>query len=755
MDETDEETGVSSILYDSMKKQFRSALEDKLRKDISIPEEEIQRQLTELDNYLVNFDNQLKSNNDGTHSVDYTAATMSLSEVASEKYGLLLNRRCSITMSTFQNEYYMLRQSTYDYMISQLMDKEEIERILKDCDDRFDELMKDVSKNYQHDPLLGITKSQNRLLDIFKENNAEVALVAGINKLSDFANRYTFEFNPEATEEGYYDVLVNKLHPGQLIDTNTMNNVFICRDRQKNTTPPFDPTMVETFVIQPYLGDWYADPYSNVYGMDIDWRIYPKSYESDAEMLPKVTAHVYGENKQIAEGTYDPEAKFNDILQQSDVKFTRYYLRAHCDFEKETLVDTYFNPTQKNNHVYFDWQGGSKNKDNKYECFFDGMKDGEFTGTLTSQSLANSGLRISSNGVSYESLNDVLDRVALDNQDPEHARPESQLSLADKFVKYCILKSETTSEDGPNDGDHKVHHNFFYQYGNSVYGDSAIVKDPDYSENERRSDGFLVSEKFFEVANQKFNETYSFFKKYRDNEFYEIKANCNELEAGFVSTSCMTAVQIAKNVLKMFFAGIAGKLIAAYTIALLTSNAVVLGIIWPVYLDELIYPIDDFVDNVDKLKSSKSFDAMQTRLATDSKWFAILQKGKKPGDYDQKKLDFQRANFVTESRPLFQYYSTAMDQQDFLQFKSDSSILHCDPKTFKKEFGGWMYTGTQYIACYGYSLIRFLLNQLLLPEVPSSWSLFIAEFTIETLLGMNLTKVLSETAFSYDYEDTE
>ncbi|MCQ3915175.1 MAG: hypothetical protein MJ201_05565, partial [Mycoplasmoidaceae bacterium] len=172
-----------------------------------------------------------------------------------------------------------------------------------------------------------------------------------------------------------------------------------------------------------------------------------------------------------------------------------------------------------------------------------------------------------------EDLTDVVARMNAEQAKTEDIRPDSDFTLAELFVKYCKLKSKVTVIDQYG-SDHKVSHQFFYKYGNSQYDDESVL----YEEQPRRSDGFKISKKFFIVANEKFCETYYMFKAYKDNDFVDIKKDCNSLVASFASTSIGTAIQIGVNVLHLIFGGFAAKVIAGYVIALLSANAVVLGI---------------------------------------------------------------------------------------------------------------------------------------------------------------------------------
>lgn len=754
-DETDRETGISSITYRRMKKEFRTKYEDKLRNDEFLSDAEVAERLAEFDDWLLNFDASLKTdpNNPETVATDYTAATMALSEAASTKYQIILTRRSNVTWSDFTAQYKKLKDSTAVYLWNHLIDQDIIEDILEDGDRKFDELLNSVVQEYPYDPLLGITKSQTRLLDVYQTTNAEAAFVASMNRLSDFTNRFTFEYYFNDENPQYYEDLVKSIKPGDEIKPEQMKEIFHCVDQQTGIPIDFDNKMLPGYYVTPKLSAWYENPYANTYAMDIDWEIYPTSYaqyEDLRPLIPLVTAHLYGRNEEIEQGTYDPSKSVHDVFASSEHITTRYFVKASSDYEVQSIKDTYFDEN-KTYHICLEWQNiDPSNEKNKYECFFDGIKETTIepgvNGILDRDSLAHSGLRISPNGYTFEDLSSVIDRMDRENHDPETARPDEQLGLDEKFVKYCTLKSKVTIVD---DNEHKVSHNFFYQYANSSYKNDSIYAEA----NIRHSDGFLVSKEFFVIANQKYDEAYKLFKRYKNNEFNEIKKNCNDLEANFMSNTCMTAVMIGVNMLKfLVLFNIPLHMAAAYNIGLLGANAAVLGIIWPVYKKHLVNPIDDYVNKIKIVRKDPCFEAMQERLSLDKERFCLSDdKGKFPKtEYESKEKLFRQLPFGT-SRPLFQYYSTIMIQDEFASFRDLTIQYNVDPLKFKEEFGTWMYTGECYLFNYGYSGIRMLIGQMIKPAIESPLLLTIAEFAIETWIGSKITETLQQTAYKYEY----
>lgn len=754
-DETDQRTGISSITYRRMKKEFRVKYEDKLRHDEFLSDADVAEKLAEFDDWLLNFDASLQSDpdNPGLATSDYTAATMALSEAASTKYQIILTRRSNVTWSDFSTQYKHLKEATYTYLWNHQVKQTMIDKILADGDRKFDELLNSVVQEYPYDPLLGITKSQTRLLDIYETTNAEAAFIASMNRLSDFTNRFSFEYYFNEEDPQYYEDLVKNIKPGDEIKPKQMKQIFHCVDQQTGNPRDFDNKMLPGYYVTPRLSSWYENPYSNIYGMDIDWEIYPTSYVEYPELqtyLPQVTAHLYGRNEQIEQETYDPNDSLHDIIDSAEHITTRYFVKASSAYEVQAIQDTYFDEN-KTDHICLEWQNiDPSNEKNKYECFFDGIKEETIkpgvTGKLDRDSLAHSGLRISPNGYTFEDLSDVIDRMDRENHDPENARPDEQLGLDEKFVKYCTLNSKVTIDD---DNKHEVSHVFSYQYANSSYKNDSI-----YTERrERHSDGFLVSKEFFVIANQKYDEAYKLFKRYKDNSFNEIKKNANDLEASFMSNSCMTGVMVGVNMAKfLILFAIPLHIAAAYNLALLAANAAVLGIIWPHYKKHLVYPIEDYVNRVKMVRKDPCFDAMQARLIQDKELFCVSDdNGKFPKkEYETKEGIFRGLPFGT-TRPLFQYYSTIMVQKEFADFRELTIKYNVDPLKFKEEYGTWKYTGECYLFSYGYSGIRMLIGQMIKPVIESPLFLTLAEFAIETWIGNKITETLQQTAYKYEY----
>ncbi|MCQ3915484.1 MAG: hypothetical protein MJ195_01795 [Mycoplasmoidaceae bacterium] len=253
IDEMDHETGNTSALYNSMKKEFRVKYINKLKYEELLNDEEIEEKLVLFDDFLQKEDEMLTKTGDNA-TIDYTMITSSLSEVASLQYGITLNRRCNVDFDDYITEYNGLRVATKTYLINHGVSEPKAELQMKDCDKNFDKLMAEISKEYSYDPFMGVIKGQTKLIALFNANNAEAALVASMNRLNDFVQQYTFEFRENAPSYAYYDNLKSYLTVGEEIPKTVMNEVFQMKDAQTGDPSTFDKYKTAPgYVLTPYL----------------------------------------------------------------------------------------------------------------------------------------------------------------------------------------------------------------------------------------------------------------------------------------------------------------------------------------------------------------------------------------------------------------------------------------------------------------------------------------------------------------------
>lgn len=754
-DETDRGYSISSNSYESMRRELDNLYYIEL-KEVPYPEEIIEQKMAEMKQDLAPLDQKAEDLKNAkseeqikAQGVDFTALTQALSEQSYKKYKIRLSRSSSAKWSNFISYFNGLKDSSYIYMRNLQMHESQIQQRLKSAQEKFDALFEKLQNEYFYDPLLGITKGMPGLISCFEQCNLEIALVSAIQRLSDFVNRYTFEMKIDDPSVRY-DKLTSVFKEPTDISDDWMNKIFKCINRETKEPIPFhgdgELALLPGFVLTPRFAEFTENNYNNTFGMKIDWRIYPASYRN-TEYQDLVTAHLYGNNQDIIEGKVkeDEDFAFNKAMQKSDIVLTEYALYPSASYEASKLMDAYFN-THSKEYISFQWDKNAESPQNKYECFYDGIQPNKSKGILNADSLADSGLMISCDNKNYQKLRDVIDEIKAEQEDDEEDRPDSQLTLTEKFVKYVIFKSNVSIDDPDR---HLVSHIFQYQYTASINGDDAIAKET----KARRSDGFLISESFFDKANNVFADVADVvLRDYLRNRFREVLVQCHILESDFIANTAMTAVQIAKNVVKMIFAGFATMIICALVISMLSVNVAFLGLAWTLYDVFLIDPIEDFCEKIEIIKKSPTLYPMQLKLDSDAEyWFCMRDDSGNFNldEYQTKKRYFVTADF-NDVRPKFQYYTTFPFQTDAKEFYDLCLKNECDPYSFYKQYDDWLYTGKCYLINYGYSGARWVINSVVMAWEEWTWTSLAIETTCEFILSTMISKFCQKEIFKID-----
>lgn len=756
-DDTDHEYSISSNTYESMRRELENLYYLDLKK-VPYPEDIIEQKMQEMREDLSSLDQKAKDLEKARNQrevnevgIDFTALTQALSERSYKKYNIRLSRSSSAKWSNFLSYFNGLKDSSYIYMHNLQLQESVIQQRLKNAQDNFDDLFKALQKEYFYDPLLGITKGLPDLIRCFEECNLEVALVSAIQRLDDFLNRYTFEMRTNDPAVRYDKLTAVFKKPGTVITDEWMEKIFKCINRETQEPVPFHGdgqyAILPGYVLSPRFANFKEDNIKNLFGMEIDWVIYPASFKN-SEYRDLVTAHLYGNNQDIIEGRVkeDEEFAFNKAMQKSDITYTEYTLYPSASYESSKLMETYFNKYSSDS-ITLKWDSNAKSPSNKYEYFFDGVPSGKKKGLVNADSLADSGLMISCDGKNFQMLREVIDEIQAEQEDEEEDRPDEKLTLSEKFVKYIIFKSNVTIDDVNL---HKVSHNFQFQYTTSINGDDGIA----WEYGTRHTDGFLISESFFDKANNVFADVADvILRDYLRNRFREVLVQCHILESDFIATTAMTAVQIAKNVIKMIFALFSVKVICAFLIVMLGANAVLLGLGWALYDKYLIDPIEDFCKKIEIIRDDPILYPMQLKLDNDAQsWFCMRDESGKfnKSEYSKKKDHFRSMDFDGYARPLFQYYSTFAYQEEPAAFYKTCIENECDPYSFYAKYDDWLYTGKCYLINYGYSLARWGINSIVMAWEEWTWTQLFIETSCEFILSTMITKFCQKEIYKVD-----
>lgn len=697
IDKIDEQFDVSSVTYNAAKRDFKVLYRDKLEQQW-LSEEEIEEEMKYLDKELDAFDETLRNSEkqkqedakqlrlqngysssiDESQYYDYTTMTTALVEFASEKYDIHLNRKSTAAWSDITEAYLGLRSSSELYMQHLgTMSQKEIEDTLAFCDGEASAMMNDLQIKYGDDALTGLMVALPKLFSCFDVVNLDIAAISATDRLKEFFSKYTLVFNEDGTNN-HYDEIVPKLKEGDVIGKADMQNMFKCVEQKTGDTIDYDPdVMIPGYTLTPILHEKLPDPIHNTYKISIDWALMNNFYLlSDDETKELATGHIYGKSQDVLDGKFDDNTPIAEVMRSCEIQYLEYDLYPTAKYERKQLENAYFNPKSENGYIRFKWNDNIS--DNKYEEFFAGIagtteKDTE--GTLTLKNLANSGLQISDDDQYYTDVNELLDTVGPDQQ----LEDEETLTLAQEFIRNCDVKSHVTIKDADK---HLVTNKFSIEYLNSHNkGDDNhwYTGLPLFYNN-----GYPISPEFFIVANETYNDAKEWIDFYRNK---DIDAIYDEADKLIISLTCgaaydalMTAYYCFRLVvpLTMLIDGVPRPNWAC-AVALGVAQAVLLATYITLVTKMMIIPLKQCAKRNETFLKSASTQKMIEKIDSDEHWFCLRDKNGKYNKtlYDIKLKEFCMANFQTEARPLYQYYSNfhyQQDSEDFVKGIVDNKI---------------------------------------------------------------------------------
>ncbi len=207
--EYDKEYGVDQAVYAKLKNEFWNKVEMQLRHD-GADAAKIERQRQDLNETFSEYDNQLISK-----QLSYTAVTNAMIDFASQKYGVKLTRQTSKKTATWDDltiAFEGMRQSMNQYMIGSNIPEVQRQIILQKANEDFEGengLKKRIREQYD-DPLLGLIKAKGEMLSCFSDINYDIGLMAASNRLKDFLEDYTIEYDERSNDENKLDKLETK-----------------------------------------------------------------------------------------------------------------------------------------------------------------------------------------------------------------------------------------------------------------------------------------------------------------------------------------------------------------------------------------------------------------------------------------------------------------------------------------------------------------------------------------------------------------
>lgn len=770
IDSIDEKFNVSSATYSDLKNKLKAIYFDDLKEKM-LPDEVIESEMEFLQKDIDSFDNVLKESKEATkqlrnqlasnhvngseyiieetQQVDYTTLTNGLVELANEKYNVKLNRDSTATWEDLRLSYGGMRDSTYTYMESLGMPESTINELLAECDKERDRMMVDLMDQYGTDALSGYINGLPRLMGCFAAVNQDIAAIAATNILKDFFNKYTLVFD-ETGRNNRYDQIENQLIEGQPIDPDLMTSMFMCVERRTGAEIPYEPKkLLEGYTLTPILHKKIPDPIHNTYKISIDWSIINNTYIHSPEKTRElVTGHIYRANQDVVDGKIAKDAKIAEVMRDSEREYLEYSLYPTASYEASQLYKAYFNTQSPDGYIRFKWHDNLS--ENKYEQFFTGIAD-EFgtEGTLSLQNLADSGLQISSNGQIYTDVNELLDKVGEDKQ----VADEDALTLAEKFVRYCDVKSHVTIVDP---GQHYVTNKFSIEYRNSYskhddahwYTGLPIFKNNEYP----------VSPDFFVVANKTYNYARQWVNVYRNKKINDMYDQVDNMIVSLTCSAAKTAIYTVYYTFRLVVpltVAIDGvpRPNWACALALAISQAVLLTTYITLVAKFMINPMKECVKNNDNFLKSASFQNILQKIDEDQKWFCITDEDGNCDKalYKQKMRDFCMADFQTVCRPLYQFYGNFHQQElckNFVQGILDNKIDSVTIQSITDKFA--LPTGLIDVFGASYTVASMAINLVLGPVTnpfkPWKWGmetwLWALIFLLEKTLSLTISGVL-------------
>jgi hypothetical protein len=236
--------------------------------------------------------------------------------------------------------------------------------------------------------------------------------------------------------------------------------------------------------------------------------MYAKYKDKDQETKDKVTANL-AHNKNGEPVDY---ADFKDGQLSSDsYQFTKYNFKATPKYQQEKMIEAYFNQTKKSDQkITFSWNEDKlgieyflpsnvfSGENGKYN-----LPQDEYKVPMTENNLSLIGLKL--NNIN---LSDLLNKQKnlQDNQSTNDINNDDNLTIEDKFVKYCDINANTIVKfnDTTDISKNNITNKFINVYKNTNLPDEVKIEQDLQSSNITKSKNFANNAVLF------FNNTVNF-----------------------------------------------------------------------------------------------------------------------------------------------------------------------------------------------------------------------------------------------------
>lgn len=615
----DADFGVNEVTYNSMLTSLRQQAQTKFDDEYMGDQEQIQMAMDQLNSEIDQF-NYIRTNGADGAKVSFSTLTTALRKFAFQRYNISLDRNTTAKVSDLLDNWQGFTDSMVEYMRGNNISEIKIAQFLATAKTKFDSIYTEASQsiqNHTNDAMEAINIARKRMFECFEGVNNDIALIAATNRLSQFMEIHTFEQrwsqnpNDKTLRTAASLDEVKATHPdflpGEPIDEDLFNELFVVTDIQQHKEVRFSSDMIPGYKLTPVIKEIIQNPENNNNLIKVDWQAVSNSYiqkfansKNAKHDLENVTAHLILGTNELRDGTptndsdYDTVEKvYSKSVEQENVYYYPMSMDNTAGFEKNQLASYYFNLTNSN-YIRFAWMDGQQDKESlltAYEGFFNGyyaenpgddIEAGE-TWYINEHALAQSGLMVtdvpkSSTETDAPKMPDLT--VSPDNfkvgedDDANHqwirlgnlingvysSRFADEHPLLTQFGKNVELCAKITMI---NDAQHQLTCDIYAKYRNSQLPDGQnkawlkYIKDGEYNEGvpggdytvtETTNADFNISKALYYSTNGLFNNAYQTFMLYNENKFKEL---AKESKVALVLTYVSLGLTWAMNALAL------------------------------------------------------------------------------------------------------------------------------------------------------------------------------------------------------------
>ncbi|XQP55035.1 MAG: hypothetical protein ACOQNV_02780 [Mycoplasmoidaceae bacterium] len=681
----DKEYNINESSYIALKEKFKQEWKNKVTAHDDWSDEKKAKEIENLNSDLATFD---KSFNNKSYNLSFTWKSQAIINFALQHYGINISRdNLSVTWSDIYNVYQGYVQTFKDYMKASGLEEPEINLILQQADQAYDDLINgkivDGDKQYPiglkakyADPLAALIEAKSELISCFAHVNDSIALLSAVSGLKKFFQTYNVVYHQ--TDSNLFDQLVDSgILSKDKIGTDLSSHMMeifkitdtLHPDREIKT---FDGTkFIPGFTIRPILKAIETNRFTNNYAIKIDWQCFKSEFADDPKVTPDklsdITGHLY--DNAAMPNFIDPQMDDFDAIEYmktASVHLVSYSIPLSAAKEKEALESAYFtgqpfkyDPTTiSQGRINLGWfselpVGQIRHG---YDAFYQGKKidDQQNTGfthyRVNFASLIDADIEFKYAEANSNSLSEpykVSDFFASTNtgviDTTEKADMKKAPLILDTLAHNCTIYSDALVKN--DDWDNREAYNTLHVfYKNSQYAhrlDANI-----YDIGEFNTSGFGNSVSSYKWLTNQYNQLYNTIYKLSNNDYEErwmaAKSMCVEQSIFLTLTSALSLLCIIAASISIYKVGKKLKVIV-FVVDLILTIAIEGIDIWRYahFMKHYYFKTKNMYDAAEKLKNSAETKNIKAYLEDQKQYFGIVRADE---NYKIQKADFD-ANY--------------------------------------------------------------------------------------------------------------